>query len=109
MSAPVLQPGISTNAGPPSGLPASISRKETPLATFTMREDPTSDSARTRNPPRQMTAIRSKTAREIKVSAVRQITDERPDLLPSIARVKFCQKDRASHPQYPRLSRRLRR
>src|SRR4029077_14339793 len=105
MSAPVLHPGIKTSAGPSPGSPASITRKETPSLTSTIRDDPVLDSARTGNAPRQMTAIRSKTGREIKVIAVRQITDERPDLLPSIARGKFCQKDRVSHLQCPRLSR----
>src|SRR5437762_8146785 len=97
MSAPVLQPGMKTRAGPSLGLPASSTRKETPSATFTMREETAGDSARPRNAPKQMTAIRSKTGRELKVIAVRQITDERPDLLPSIARVKFCQKRSEEH------------
>ena len=34
----------------------------------------------------------------------RQITDELPDLLLSIARVKFCQEDRVSRLRCPRLS-----
>src|SRR5207237_8857877 len=101
MSAPVLQPGSKTRAGPSLGLRASSTRKETPSGTFTMREETAGDSARPRNAPKQMTAIRSKTGRELKVIAVRQITDERPDLLPSIARVKFRQQARAAGLQYP--------
>src|SRR5204863_8556464 len=106
ISAPVLQPGMKTRTGPLPGLPASRTRKETPSPTSTIRDDPVLDFACTRNAPKQMTANRSKTGRAIKVIAGRQITDEQPDLLPSIARVKFCQKGRVSRLQCPRLSRR---
>src|SRR5438034_11770131 len=97
---------MKTRAGRLLGLPVSSTRKETPSATFTMREETAGDSARPRNAPKQMAAIRSKTGRELKIIAVRQLTDEWPDLLPSIARVKFCQKGRVSRLQCPRLSRR---
>src|SRR5207244_13565446 len=104
MSAPVLHPGIKTSAGPSPGSPASITRKETPSSTFTIRDDPVLASARTPNAPRQMTAIRSKTGREIKVIAVSQIIDERPDLVPLVAKVRFFQKDGVSRMQQASIS-----
>jgi hypothetical protein len=48
-------------------------------------------------------------SRQNNIIAVQQITEERSDLLPSTATVKFCQKGRASRPQYlPLLTRRRR-
>src|SRR4029450_4010533 len=95
MSAPVLHPGIKTSSGPVPAFPASITRNETPSPTSTLC-DPVFDSTDARIEPRQMTAIKSTTARGNNIILVQRITDERVDLPLSIATVKFYQKGRVS-------------
>src|SRR5262245_64050222 len=85
---------MKTSTGLSPTFPASITRKETPSATCTMREDPAPDSARDNIAPMQIKAIESTANRGSNVIAVLRITGEQPDLLLSFAKAKSCQRDR---------------